>query len=74
MSMCLPIDEAAMLCWLKSQVRVIEAWREDLAMRPDIDLDAVRRLERHYQWLTAEVDRLDQAPAAASTLRVAASS
>lgn len=50
--MCLPLDDASMVCWLKTQVRVIEAWREELASRPDIDIEVVMRLERHYAWLT----------------------
>ena len=57
--MCLPIDDTAMICWLKTQVRVIEAWREELAMRPEIDIPTVTRLEQHYAWLTSEIDRLD---------------
>ena len=48
-----------MLSWLKGQVRVVEHWREELARQPDIDLDAVVSVERHYQWLTDEVARLE---------------
>ncbi|MEM0984931.1 MAG: hypothetical protein AAGJ32_01670 [Pseudomonadota bacterium] len=58
--MYLPIDDPAMLCWMKTQVRVLEAWREELAMRIDVDLEAVRRVETHYQWLTDEIGRLDE--------------
>ncbi|MEM8796482.1 MAG: hypothetical protein AAGE61_13015 [Pseudomonadota bacterium] len=57
--MCLPLDDGSMICWLKTQVRVIEAWREELASRPDIDIEVVTRLERHYAWLTAEVSDLE---------------
>ena len=57
--MCLPLDDASMVCWLKTQVRVIEAWREELASRPDIDVEVVMRLEKHYAWLTAEVSDLE---------------
>ena len=49
-----------MLEWLKTQVRVLEAWREDVASRPDIDFDLVCRLEQHYQWLTSEVLALER--------------
>jgi len=49
-----------MLEWLKTQVRVIEAWREDVASRPDLDLELITRLEHHYQWLTAEVLNLER--------------
>lgn len=56
--MCLPIDDTAMLCWLQSQLKVVEAWRDELATRPDLDLEAVSRLEHHYDWLASEVSRL----------------
>ena len=57
--MCLPLDDTAMICWLQSQVRVLEAWREELATRPEIDVSTIARLERHYQWLTSEIAHLD---------------
>ena len=57
--MCLPLDDVAMTCWLKTQIRVLEAWREELASRPEIDVQAVIKLETHYAWLTQEVARLD---------------
>ncbi|MEM9571324.1 MAG: hypothetical protein AAF996_07650 [Pseudomonadota bacterium] len=57
--MCIPLDDSAMVCWLKTQVRVIEAWREELACRSELDIPAVLRLEEHYAWLTEEVARLE---------------
>lgn len=57
--MCLPIDDTAMVCWLKSQVRILEAWREEVATRGDLDMAQIMRLERHYQWLTSEVASLE---------------
>ncbi len=60
--MCLPMDDAMMICWLKTQVRVLEAWRENLAMDVDLDLEQIARLERHYQWLTAEILTLESPP------------
>jgi len=57
--MCVPLDDTAMICWLKTQVRVVEAWREVLATRPELDISAITRLERHYAWLTYEAARLD---------------
>ncbi|MEM1105259.1 MAG: hypothetical protein AAGH87_02635 [Pseudomonadota bacterium] len=57
--MCVPLDRMSLLGWLKTQVRIVEAWREDLARQPDMDLDQVQRLERHYQWLTGEVSKLE---------------
>jgi uncharacterized small protein (DUF1192 family) len=53
------MDDAAMVCWLRQQVRVLEAWREELACRPDIEIAMVKRLERHYAWLTSEIMRLE---------------
>lgn len=58
--MCYHFQSSDMLEWLKTQVRVIEAWREDVASRPDLDLEMITRLEHHYQWLTAEVVNLEQ--------------
>jgi len=57
--MCIPMNDGAMIGWLRHQVRVVEAWREELAMRSDIDIGVVTRLERHYAWLTSEMSRLD---------------
>ncbi|MEL6567454.1 MAG: hypothetical protein AAFQ22_03475 [Pseudomonadota bacterium] len=57
--MCVPLDRMSLLGWLKTQVRVVEAWREELARQPDIDLAQVHRLETHYQWLTSEISKLE---------------
>lgn len=57
--MCLPIDQSSLLCWLKTQVRVLEAWREDAAMDPEPDVETIGGLERHYAWLTGEIARLE---------------
>jgi hypothetical protein len=57
--MCLPMDDVAMVCWLRQQVRVLEVWREELACRPEIEIAMVTRLERHYAWLTSEIMRLE---------------
>jgi len=56
----------SMLGWLRTQVRVLEVWREDLASRPDIDLEEIQRVEKHYQWLTGEVARFEEASARAA--------
>ena len=66
--MCYHFQSRDMLEWLKTQVRVIEAWREDVASRPDLDLDMITRLEHHYQWLTAEVLTLERGTSHASNL------
>jgi hypothetical protein len=56
--MCISYSDTTMLNWLETQVRVLEAWREDIAARPAIDMRMVMSLENHYQWLTSEVRRL----------------
>ena len=58
--MCYHFQTPNMLIWLRHQVRVLEAWREDVATRPDLDLEMIMRLEQHYQWLTAEVANLER--------------
>ncbi len=62
--MYIPIRDTDMLNWLRARVRVLEAWREDITRRPELDFQMITRLETHYQWLTREVTRLedDQAP------------
>jgi len=57
--MCVPLDRMSLLGWLKTQVRVVEAWREELASQPDIEIAQIQRLERHYQWLTGEISKLE---------------
>lgn len=56
--MCVPVDDSAILCWLQTQLRVIEAWQAELSSRPDADLQQVERLARHYDWLNEELSRL----------------
>lgn len=64
--MCFHFSDATLLDWLKQQVRVMEGWREEMAMNPDLDIAAVQRLEAHYQWLTSEITRLEPASATKS--------
>jgi hypothetical protein len=56
--MCVPVDDSAMLCWLQTQLRVSEAWQAELSSRPDADLQQVKRLSRHHDWLNEELSRL----------------
>jgi hypothetical protein len=60
--MGMTVNEAAMRCWLRSQVMVVEAWRAELARQPQIDLARVEAVERHYQWLTGELGAFREAP------------
>ena len=57
--MYFPIRDTDMLSWLRTQVRVLEAWREDISRRPELDFQMISKLEQHYQWLTYEVSRLE---------------
>ena len=57
--MCLGFNDFDMMSWLRHQIRVIEAWRDDVAMRPELDMEMIIRLEQHYQWLTSEVSSLE---------------
>ena len=56
--MCMPLDDVQMTCWLQSQLQIMTVWMDELATRPDGDLTALERLERHRQWLSSELDRL----------------
>lgn len=53
------MSKPTMAAWFTTQVRVIEAWREEVAMHSDIDFEMVTRLEHHYQWLTSELAYLE---------------
>jgi len=57
--MCIRFRNGDMIEWLRTQVRIIEAWREDIATRQDLDLEMITRIEVHYQWLTSEVGVLE---------------
>ncbi|MEM8615934.1 MAG: hypothetical protein AAGF20_03260 [Pseudomonadota bacterium] len=57
--LCHSITNETMLTWLRQQVRILEAWREEMAMRPCLDMSLAQKLERHYQWLTGEIGRLE---------------
>ena len=59
--MCLPIDDRSMLSWLRTQIRVMEAWREELITRPDADLAQARKIDDHLAWMCAEYERLENA-------------
>lgn len=57
--MCFYIRNNDMLDWLRMQVRVLEAWREQVATAPELDIEMITRLEEHYQWLTREIYQLE---------------
>lgn len=61
--MCYHFETTDMIAWLRAQVRVLEAWREDVATHPELDFEMITRLEKHYQWLTAEVSHLETSQA-----------
>lgn len=49
-----------MLGWLRSQLRVVDAWRDELLRRGDAHVETIGRLERHYAWLSSEIVRLEK--------------
>lgn len=57
--MCVPIADKTMLGWLRSQLRVLEAWQAELLRRGESDLEAIERLDKHHTWLCAEIERLE---------------
>lgn len=59
--MCVPISDRTMLGWLRSQLRIMDAWRDELLRRGEASSETVERLERHYSWLNAEIIRLEGA-------------
>lgn len=61
--MCFHFQNADMIDWLRTQVRVLEVWREQVAASPEIDMAMVTRLEQHYQWLTREIYNLERVEA-----------
>lgn len=58
------ITDFSMISWLRQQVRILEAWREELASRPDVELTDLVRVEKHYHWLCSEMYRLEGEPVA----------
>ncbi len=57
--MCASRYSFNMMSWLRSQIGVLELWREELAQSADLDLSTISRLERHYQWMTSELALLE---------------
>lgn len=49
--MHIPLGTHAFSGWLTQQIRLVEAWREELALSPQIDISTIERVERHYHWL-----------------------
>ena len=58
--MCFHFKNTDMIDWLRTQVRVLEVWREQVAASPELDMAMVTRLEQHYQWLTREIYNLER--------------
>jgi len=56
---CLPIDDPAMMHWLRQQLHVLSAWQVELMLRNAPDEAAMERLEAHRAWLEGELDRLE---------------
>ena len=46
--------------WLVSQERVMRLWIREIAAAPTWDVEFVRKLEEHHQWLLSQIDELAQ--------------
>lgn len=57
--MCLPVRDQSMTSWLKKQLRMLEAWGEEISARPETDTSTLIQLETHCAWLRAELARLE---------------
>lgn len=58
--MCVPYDSVQLECWLHSQVKVIDAWINELMSSPDSDPQTAERLETHRRWLSRELDQFSR--------------
>lgn len=57
--MCLPVRDQSMMNWLKKQLRMLEAWGDEISTRPETETNTILQLERHCSWLRAELARLE---------------
>lgn len=44
--MCMPSDTPATICWIERQLRMLDAWRDELLLETDEDSAQVRKLDR----------------------------
>lgn len=49
--MCLPPDRQSLLMWLRTQVSVIQAWRDAALLEGADDTELCRILSDHHGWL-----------------------
>lgn len=61
--MCMPVDRAALQCWLMSQLAVLSALRDEAALQLEGENGIAATLAGHHAWLMRELEQL--APAAA---------
>ncbi len=51
-------ETRSLYSWLVSQERVMRLWIAELAIAPSWDIEFVRKLEEHHQWLLSRIDEL----------------
>ncbi len=49
--MCLPADRLSLLMWLRTQVSVIQAWRDAALLEGTDDSELCSLLSAHHGWL-----------------------
>ncbi len=56
--MCQPIAHRNLVDWLRTQKQVIAHWHDTVSAIPSADIDLVRSLDIHHNWLAQELIRL----------------
>ncbi|WP_411816212.1 hypothetical protein [Hyphococcus sp. DH-69] len=51
-------EDRALLTWLMTQEKVLQLWIEDVTAHGPKESDLVADLEKHHDWLSAQIDRL----------------
>ncbi|MEZ5938524.1 MAG: hypothetical protein R3C52_09905 [Hyphomonadaceae bacterium] len=64
--MCIPIDKASLQCWLRHQLNVIQAWRDEALMQLQGETALAQALSGHHAWLMRELRLLGDDPTVAS--------
>lgn len=64
MMICTHGEERTLLSWLVTQEKVLALWVEDALARAPRDAAFLAELERHHEWLAAQVERLQKREAA----------
>jgi hypothetical protein len=54
--MCLPVDRTALQCWLRSQLAVLGALRDEAALQLEGETRLSATLAGHHAWLMRELE------------------